>query len=623
MTKDLGKHLLYIFISAYIFLQVFVLLFGKSEYGFGGADNINHYQIARYAFSNPELFLDLWGKPVYTTLLAPFSLLGYNVAKAFNILVLVFALVLSVKITDYIRPGYSLPLVVLLAFAPIYFFLATSCLTELLFSLVLVAAVYAFIRNRYILAAVIISFLPFVRSEGVVILPVFAVVLILVRSYKSLFFLLSGALFYSIVGYFVFNDFFWIFNNQPYSLGESVYGSGDLFHFVKKSNVIFGVPLLILIVSGSLYWAFLFIKRKSLTDKDSVLFLLITGSWVVYFAAHSYVWWKGTGGSLGLIRVMGGIIPLAAFSGLKITALLEEKIKRKQIVTAIISLLAFLQIILFFTQNKLLSEVDPTEQLVKKSAEYIRFNGEGRKIYYFNPLLIHLLQVDPYDQQKCNWGISDKTQPSNGMDWGDILVWDAHFGPNEGGVQLENLEKDPFLKKLKAFYPVEKVTVLGDYDYSVHIYKKAVSKDDSVVISEQYEQVLSFEDYTQDQVHQEGDRKVWELDSSQEFSPSITVTPDLIKRYELLDIKAVVNYKSMEDLGNDKVLFILCVDNKGENLRYEKMELVSSGDTWKKVELEAKMPANIPETSTIKVYVWNKDKKNILLDHLSVNITSR
>ena len=39
-----------------------MLLFGKSEYGFGGADNINHYQIARYAFSNPELFFDLWGE---------------------------------------------------------------------------------------------------------------------------------------------------------------------------------------------------------------------------------------------------------------------------------------------------------------------------------------------------------------------------------------------------------------------------------------------------------------------------------------------------------------------------------------------------------------------------------
>ena len=372
-----------------------------------------------------------------------------------------------------------------------------------------------------------------------------------------------------------------------------------------------------------MYWAYTFIKRKSLTDKDSVLFLLITGSWVVYFAAHSYVWWKGTGGSLGLIRVMGGIIPLAAFSGLKITALLEEKIKRKQIVNGIISILAFLQIILFFTQNKLLSEVDPTEQLVKKSAEYIRFNEEGRKIYYFNPLLIHLLQINPYDQQKCNWGISDKTQPSNGMNWGDILVWDAHFGPNEGGVQLENLEKDPFLNKVKSFYPVEKVTVLGGYNYSVQIYKKAVSKNDSVVISEQYEKVLSFEDYTQDQVRQEGDRKVWELDASQEYSPSIIVTPGMIKRYEFLDIKAAVNYKSLEDLDNDKVLLILCVDNNGENLRYEKMEMVSSDDAWKKIEIEAKMSANIPETSTIKIYVWNKDKKNILLDNISVNITSK
>src|SRR5690606_18736260 len=122
--------------------------------------------------------------------------------------------------------------------------------------------------------------------------------------------------------------------------------------------------------------------------------------------------------------------------------------------------LALLQIILLFTRHNLLLKADPTEQLIQKSTDFIRFKGEGKKVFYFNPLVVHYLELDPYDTQQCNWWVADKQQPSNSMDWGDLLIWDAHFGPNEGGVQLGKLENDPYLKKVKAFYPLEKITVL-------------------------------------------------------------------------------------------------------------------------------------------------------------------
>lgn len=623
MSKKIEEHLLYIFFVAFTFLQVFIMLFGKSEYGYGGADNIAHYQIAKYAFKYPELFLDLWGKPVYTALLAPFAQLGYKIANSFNILAAVVTMLLSVKITNRIFPGKALFSVVLIAFAPVYFFLSVSCLTEVLFSLFLLTAVYFVVEKRFDLSAIILSFLPFIRSEGVIILPVFAIAFLLQRSYRSILFLAVGSLFYSLIGYFVFGDFLWIITQQPYSMGESIYGSGELFHFVKKSNFIFGIPLLVLICFGLVYWTFELIKKRNFRSDNAILFITIVGSWILYFAAHSYVWWKGTGGSLGLTRVIGGVIPLAVLTGMKTADFLSSRIKKPSIVYGVFSFLTALQIVLLFTQNKIMSSTDTTEELIKKSADYICFNEEGKKVFYFNPMVIHFLDYDPYDTKQCNWGVGDKIQPSNSMNWGDILVWDAHFGANEGGIQLEVLENDRFLKKEKSFYPVEKVIVLGGYDYSVHIFKKAASKNYPALANEQFEKTLNFESYEQAQVHLIDDRKVWKLDASQEYSPSITVTPDVIKRYELLNIKASVNYKSLEYLDNDKVLLIISVDNKGKNLRYEKMALISSDYSWNEVEIEAKMPANIPETSTIKIYVWNKDKKNILIDHISLNIESR
>ena len=101
------EHLLYAFFTVFILLQVFFLLFSSSAYGIGGADNIAHFQIARYAFSHPELFLDLWGKPVYTTLCAPFAQLGFLVAKFFNVIVAVVATYLNYRIGKELYPRSS------------------------------------------------------------------------------------------------------------------------------------------------------------------------------------------------------------------------------------------------------------------------------------------------------------------------------------------------------------------------------------------------------------------------------------------------------------------------------------------------------------------------------------
>jgi len=622
MNKHSEKHLLYGFFSALILLQVFRLLFSDSAYGYGGADNIAHYQISRFSFKYPELFLDLWGKPVYTTLSAPFAQLGYHIAKAFNLIISVLTLLFSAKIAGRLFPGSSIFIVILTAFAPVYFLLSVSCLTEILFSFVLIVAVYLFIREKYIAAAVVLSFLPLVRNEGIVILPVFAVALFLSRSYRSIPFLLFGIVIYSITGFFVYGDILWLINRLPYSLGESIYGKGNLLHFVKNSPDIFGIPLLILIVAGFICWLIEILKRFSLRSRNTILFIVIAGSWVTYFAAHSYVWWKGTGGSLGLTRVMGGIVPLAALTGMKVYEFLIQKIKGMNVTYSVFFILAMLQIVLFFTRHSLMLKAGPTEQLIKKSADFIRFNEAQRKVCYFNPLVIHYLKLDPYNTEECNWFVADKHQPSNSMEWGDLLVWDAHFGPNEGNVQLKSLENDPFLKKIKAFYPLQKVTVLGGYDYSVQIFKKSVSKNDSVKITGTYERTLSFEDYADELVRKVDGYKVWEIDSSREYSPTITLSPDVLKRYEILEIDVNLHYKALEPLKSDEVMLVFSAENDGKSMRYEKVNMVSPGAGWENLRLNVKMPANIPASSRLLVYIWNNDRKHLLMEKLTVKMKS-
>jgi len=218
------------------------LLFNGDNYV--GADNISHFQIARYSFKHPELFLDLEGKPVYTALLAPFTLFGYNIAKAFNLIVAVLTLVLTAKLSDKIFKGSSNYVIILTAFSPVYFFLMITCLPEVLFSLFTVVAVYMFSRNKFYYSAIVLSFIPFIQFEGVVLFPVFALAFLLKRKYWPVLFLCFGTVFYTIIGYFTFGDGLWIMHKFPHSTEGSVSGGGSLIHFITKSNLIFGIPCL-------------------------------------------------------------------------------------------------------------------------------------------------------------------------------------------------------------------------------------------------------------------------------------------------------------------------------------------------------------------------------------------
>lgn len=596
-------------------IQLFLLW--KNEIVFGGVDNITHFQIARYSFKHPQLLLDLWGKPVFTTLLAPFTLLGFKAAQLFNVLVAVATLIFTFKISKTLYPKSSLLVVVLAAFAPVYFILMLTTLTEILFSFVLVLSVYLFLKNKFIFSALVISFIPFVRSEGIIFLPVFLVALSLKRSFISVPFLAFGTLFYSLIGYFVFGDFFWLINRFPYPTGESVYGSGSLFHFVKNSNFIFGIPLIILSVTGLIFWLKQILEKFSLKSNSLPVFILIAGCWLGYFAAHSFVWWKGMGGSLGLTRVMGGIVPLVALTAAKGVQFIAEKIKNTYIINIILGFFAVAQVYLLFAQTRLPLKAEPIDNLIEKSAEFIEEQNPAGKIFYFNPEFVYHLGLDPYDPDKSAWGIGDKLQPSNSIHFGDIIIWDAHFGPNEGRVNLETLKNDPYLQEMKTFVPLEKITVLGGYDYSIHIFKKVKQKAGEPV-SDTYKKKLDFNLIHSQEIMSVDGSKVLELKNHQEFSPSLVIYPDNLVKKDSIEIEFTAIFKSEKIIDNKEVLLVLSVENENENLNY-KVEPITWNENdsgWKTTTLNARIPADLPETATIKMYIWNMKHKHLYVKNM-------
>jgi hypothetical protein len=618
MLEDTKRHVFYIILTAIILIQFFLLLFNGDS--FVGADNLFHFQIARYSFKHPELFLDLSGNPVYSTLLAPFTLIGYNTAKAFNLIVAVLTLAISAKLSDKLFKGSSNYTIILTAFSPVYFLLMITCHSEVLFSLLTIAAVYLFYRNKFISSAILTSFIPFICFEGVLLIPFFAIGYMLKRNYRPILFLSLGIVFYTLIGFFAFGDWLWILHKFPSNSEKFIFENGSLSHLIKNISFNFGVPLLVLIVLGLIYWLFQNILDFSFKKDEFVLFFLISGSWVVYFVFQCYLLWTGIERSSGFIHHFGAIIPLAALTAVKGIQFISDKIKDKRISSVILSLLTIAQVFLLFNTCDLPTKASPTAELIKKSTKYIQQADLTGKIFYFDREIIFQLGIDPYDQSKCCFGINDKSQPSNSMEWGDLLIWDANYGPKNGDVQLKNIEKDPSLKKMESYYLPEEMRGIDGYDYNIQIYKKSILND-TVIISNNYTRVLSFDSIVNTRVIEVDGFKAWKLDSSQDYGPTIFLSPDVVKRYETIELEVTLNYKALQPLNKNEVLLVFSAENDAKSLHYECTDLVFSGSEWEQSQLNIKTPANI-QASKMLAYIWNKDKKQVLMKSLIVKVKS-
>ena len=65
------------------------------------------------------------------------------------------------------------------------------------------------------------------------------------------------------------------------------------------------------------------------------------------------------------------------------------------------------------------------------------------------------------------------------MKVGEIVIWDAHFGPNEGQMPLENLMNTPGFKLIHLTREHEPFIVLGGYTYEIYFFQR-VPTDEAV-----------------------------------------------------------------------------------------------------------------------------------------------
>ncbi|MBI2270323.1 MAG: hypothetical protein HYU69_08200 [Bacteroidetes bacterium] len=463
------KRIVYIILFIIFFVTSLLAWFSTGTYESG--DSIQHYLIARYSFKHPELFFDHWGKPLFTLLASSFAQFGFFGICLFNISCATATGLVAYKTASLIEPRRPWLAPVFVLFAPIYYVTLISGLTEPLFALVLITGIYFCLKQNFLIAGIIVSFLPFIRTEGFLLLPLFALVFVTQRKYSLCLVLLTGTIIYSVAGWFHYHSLFWIWNENPYKGAEDIYGRGSLFHFIGKNEFILGTPLVILFVLG--IFNYVMSKRKtSLTE-----LFLIPGIFFIYLAAHSVFWWKGLYSSLGLIRVMAGVTPLAGLLALKGTNTLMEFLSRIKLLnkfpflqTTVLSIIIALIIWMPFKQHQFPRSLGYEDEVVKQAADWIKQGQTAASMYcYQYPYLSVFLNLDPFDSDHYTplWSMQTEN-----LSAGSIVIWDSHFSPNEAKLPLSLLTENSNFELLNTFKADPAKTPDDKSLFEIYIFKR-------------------------------------------------------------------------------------------------------------------------------------------------------
>lgn len=627
---------------------VFSVLAFTTEVPEGGADNYAHFNIARWAFRYPHLFLDHWGKPVFTILSAPFAQLGFEAVRIFNSICGLLTAWYAYKLARLFvfQNAWFAPVVVV--FTPIYFSMMSTGMTEVLFSLILMVSVYLFFKEKYILSALIISFIFLVRTEGLAFLLSFLIAFILKRQYRAIPLLATGFVVFSFIGWiYHYHNFLWLINELPYAKGgTSVYGSGNWYHFIVKMPVSFGIIITLLLYTGSIFFVLKWIKEKG--NLKSVYFLqilLILGAFWGYFFIHSFLWWKGET-SAGLYRVMTGVSPMIAIIGLHTTDRLKRVFMKKKsadliMIFLFVFLLAGSVRLYYITITR-----DLNAEVLKRTTNWLIQSGSLKyKIVMNNPYFAFATGIDAWNKEHVLYSFSDNEHLEKGLTDSTLFIWDAHFSPNEGYVPLEKVMNNPNFEVIKSFDPLLPFKVMGNIDYKIIVFRKIANKNiDNYRLLEKlkrdefnqgiyYSEINDFQNNFPDQnmetrrllISSDNLNYVFSIDNA-EFSPGFQIEGDVVEKAIKNKFRITVDVCSQDSVGENRLLMVFSaeVDNKSYHyVTADINEQLQQNNVWYKTEFIFAVPDELKPRSVIKNYIWNIDKKNVLIDNFKIEIAKQ
>ena len=454
-----------------IYLLVLLILAIYTNGMAGGGDSISHFLFAQYSWVHHELFFDHWAKPLFTMISSPFAQFGFKGVKVFNVFVATVSCFFTYRTARLLNIRNAFLIAVFYFSSSLNITITLSALTEPLFALALILSIFFYVKQKPLVGSLLISFLPFIRSEGLIVLCVFVAYLFLTKKFKFIPLLLSGHLIMGIAGFFYYGDLLWVFNKIPYAENYHNYGSGTWDHFLVHMEFMIGPILYALLIFGGI-GCMLSIKRNFGKELWTEKIILVYGVFVCFFFAHSAFWALGIFNSLGLSRVFVGVMPLIsliAIEGLNsITDLIKQEVVKKTTVALIASgvlIFPFLKnpASLNFKNDFSLNngQVMITQQIIP----YLQTKFPSYKIYSSTIDFPFYMNIDPFN--KNNFGEFKHLRPDFILHDKEIAIWD-----NWSSVVEEHVTEQALKNKLNIDTVFQTTNDGGDIKRYVIFVKK-------------------------------------------------------------------------------------------------------------------------------------------------------
>ncbi len=424
-------------------------------------DSIMHYLYARAALKQPIYFFDHWAKPVYVLITCLPAQFGFKGIQIFNITIQAISIFITFRIAQLLHIKQAWLVALFLAIFPHQIIYALSGLTEPLFALTLMTILFLWLNQKQTIALLILSFLPFIRSEGLIVIVVFCIYLLIKKEQRRIPLLFVGHLIYTILGVLLYNKSIgWTLIENPYAVGTTDYGKGPWDAFIVNMRYAVGIILYYVtgmgLLAGLAYSILKFILKKDVNFSLEFLFLIYGIAFSIFFF-HSFAWYKGWFHSFGLIRVMVGILPLIALICAKFLNEIFQYLPNRK--TTKIGFLVVVLLLVFFNfykkkyaiPNKEVLSLNEDQQIQNEMAAYLnRHHSEYKTmpIYFAAPYISVALDMDYFDRKK---------HPDLNVDYPNqlqkpaYLIWDDWYAPVENHVYLDDLSSRKDIKKIKSF----------------------------------------------------------------------------------------------------------------------------------------------------------------------------
>jgi glycerol-3-phosphate acyltransferase PlsY len=278
------------------------------------------------------------------------------------------------------------------------------------------------------------------------------------RNAKAVILLSAGHIIYSIAGLLAGKSLLWMFTEIPYQV-KSVYGNGDFMHYPNQMLLTLGIPVFMLACAGFvvLILDILKVKIPSLEKNKLEVRLLILGSFLAYFLFHTFSWWLGLFGSMGMSRVLIAMVPLLSVIAIYgFNFLTRWKIQWKFPVQIVLTVLLIVYVLVFpFLHNPASINWEkelrrsPEMNLMHTIAVDINKHKQNRFLYYSNPYFSYALGINPFDRSKhlcfTDWQAEKRLKPNS------LVIWDNWFSVTEERTDSLALFQNPELKLISRY----------------------------------------------------------------------------------------------------------------------------------------------------------------------------